>query len=58
MGQKGKVRVWRFVVRGSVEERMIRVQEKKKFIASSLGMMSEEEKKRARVEDIKVLLSK
>src|SRR5690606_19626390 len=58
MGQKEKVRVWRFVVRGSVEERMLRVQEKKKFLAGTLGMMSKEEMREQRVEDIKVLLGK
>ncbi|RPA82124.1 hypothetical protein BJ508DRAFT_238456 [Ascobolus immersus RN42] len=58
MGQKGKVRVWRFVVRGSVEERMLRVQEKKKFLAGTLGMMGKEEMRSERIEDIKVLLGK
>ena len=36
---------------------MLRIQERKKFIASSLGMMSDEEKKTQRIEDIKELLS-
>ncbi|KAF2453560.1 SNF2 family N-terminal domain-containing protein [Lineolata rhizophorae] len=57
MGQVGRVRVTRFVVRGSIEEKMLRIQERKKFIASSLGMMSDEEKKLQRIEDIKELLS-
>ncbi|SLM36731.1 dna repair protein rad-5 [Lasallia pustulata] len=57
MGQGEEVRVVRFVVAGSIEERMLRVQERKKFIASSLGMMSEEERKMQRIEDIKELLS-
>lgn len=34
-----------------------RIQDRKKFIASSLGMMSEDEKKLQRIEDIKELLS-
>ena len=57
MGQEGEVRVVRFVVSESIEGRMLKIQERKKFIASSLGMMSEEERKMQRIEDIKELLS-
>ncbi|MCJ1446170.1 MAG: DNA helicase rad5 [Stictis urceolatum] len=57
MGQEEEVKVIRFIVKGSIEGRMLRVQDRKKFIASSLGMMSEEEKKMQRIEDIKELLS-
>ncbi|KAG5665836.1 hypothetical protein KAF25_009961 [Fusarium avenaceum] len=57
MGQESEVQVKRFVVKESVEERMLRVQERKKFIATSLGMMNDEEKKMQRIEDIKELLS-
>lgn len=57
MGQEHEVQVVRFVVKESIEGRMLKVQERKKFIASSLGMMSEEEKRAQRVEDIKELLS-
>ncbi|KAL0931470.1 DNA repair protein rad5 [Colletotrichum truncatum] len=57
MGQDEEVKVYRFIVKESVEERMLRVQERKKFIATSLGMMSDEEKKLQRIEDIKELLS-
>lgn len=57
MGQTDKVKVVRFVVEGSIEEKMLRIQERKKFIASSLGMMSDEEKKTQRIEDIRELLS-
>ncbi|KAF2809134.1 DNA repair protein, RAD5 [Mytilinidion resinicola] len=57
MGQEGEVRVVRFVVEKSIEEKMLRIQERKKFIASSLGMMSDEEKRLQRIEDIKELLS-
>ncbi|KAL8724382.1 MAG: hypothetical protein Q9181_006853 [Wetmoreana brouardii] len=57
MGQEQEVKVTRFVVRGSIEGRMLKIQERKKFIASSLGMMSEEEKRMQRIEDIKELLS-
>jgi DNA repair protein RAD5 len=57
MGQESEVKVTRFVVQGSIEEKMLRIQERKKFIASSLGMMSDEEKRVQRIEDIKELLS-
>ncbi|KAF2851458.1 hypothetical protein T440DRAFT_498441 [Plenodomus tracheiphilus IPT5] len=57
MGQEREVKVVRFVVEGSIEEKMLRIQERKKFIASSLGMMSDEEKRVQRIEDIKELLS-
>ncbi|CAI4219011.1 unnamed protein product [Parascedosporium putredinis] len=57
MGQEGEVKVYRFIVQDSVEERMLKVQDRKKFIASSLGMMSDEEKRHQRIEDIKDLLS-
>ncbi len=104
MGQESEVRVWRFVVRESIEQRMLRIQDRKKFMyvfslprcltsgcvccrgggmegggekevvgravswgwrltlwvwrdsAGSLGMMSEEERKMQRIEDIKELL--
>ncbi|KAK2605897.1 DNA helicase rad5 [Conoideocrella luteorostrata] len=57
LGQEENVVVKRFVVKESVEERMLKVQDRKKFIATSLGMMSDEEKKLQRIEDIKELLS-
>ncbi|KAH6680771.1 putative DNA repair protein rad-5 [Halenospora varia] len=57
MGQTDEVKVYRFIVKESVEERMLKIQDRKKFIASSLGMMSDEEKKLQRIEDIKELLS-
>ncbi|KYK56610.1 SNF2 superfamily RAD5 protein [Drechmeria coniospora] len=57
LGQEGEVVVKRFIVKGSVEERMLKIQDRKKFIATSLGMMSDEEKKLQRIEDIKELLS-
>ncbi|KAK4443417.1 DNA repair protein rad5 [Podospora aff. communis PSN243] len=57
MGQEDEVKVYRFIVKNSVEERMLKVQDRKKFIATSLGMMSDEEKKKQRIEDIMELLS-
>ncbi|KAG6002800.1 DNA helicase rad5 [Claviceps maximensis] len=57
IGQEDKVVVKRFIIKDSVEERMLRIQDRKKFIATSLGMMNDEEKKIQRIEDIKELLS-
>ncbi len=57
MGQESEVKVVRFIIGGSIEGRMLKIQERKKFIASSLGMMSEEEKKMQRIEDIRELLT-
>ncbi|KAF2138855.1 uncharacterized protein K452DRAFT_352946 [Aplosporella prunicola CBS 121167] len=57
MGQVEDVLVTRFIVSGSIEEKMLKIQERKKFLASSLGMMSDEEKKVQRIEDIRELLS-
>ncbi|KAH9899100.1 DNA repair protein rad-5, partial [Xylariomycetidae sp. FL2044] len=56
MGQDDEVKVYRFITRDSVEERMLKVQDRKKFIATSLGMMTDEEKRLSRIEDIKELL--
>ncbi|CAZ85852.1 unnamed protein product [Tuber melanosporum] len=59
MGQTSEVMVYRFVVEGTVEERIVHtIQARKKFIASSLGMMNDEEKKKAKMEDIKILLGR
>ncbi|KAH9992021.1 DNA repair protein rad-5 [Xylariaceae sp. FL0662B] len=57
MGQEDEVKVYRFITKDSVEERMLKVQDRKKFIATSLGMMTDEEKRLQRIEDIKDLLS-
>ncbi|KAI0127347.1 SNF2 superfamily RAD5 protein [Xylariales sp. AK1849] len=57
MGQEDEVKVYRYITKDSVEERMLRVQDRKKFIATSLGMMTDEEKRLQRIEDIKELLS-
>jgi DNA repair protein RAD5 len=57
MGQDEEVKVYRFITKESVEERMLKVQDRKKFIATSLGMMTDEEKRLQRIEDIKELLS-
>jgi len=57
MGQEKAVKVVRFVCEESIEEKMLKIQERKNFIASSLGMQSESDRKLQRLEDIKELLS-
>jgi DNA repair protein RAD5 len=62
MGQTQKVEVVRFVVRESIEGRMLRVQERKMVIAGTLGVGhsggegGEEEKKKRRIEELQMLL--
>ncbi|KAL4973153.1 SNF2 family N-terminal domain-containing protein [Aspergillus desertorum] len=58
MGQLRDVNVVRFIVKDSIEGRMLRVQERKMGIAGSLGLMgegNEEEKRRDRIEELKLL---
>ncbi|EAQ88881.1 hypothetical protein CHGG_05500 [Chaetomium globosum CBS 148.51] len=57
MGQEDEVKVYRFIVKDSVEQRMLKVQDRKKFLATSLGMMSDEDKRMQRIEDMRELLS-
>ncbi|KAL4735333.1 DNA repair protein rad5 [Aspergillus similis] len=58
MGQLRDVNVVRFIVKDSIEERMLRVQERKMGIAGSLGLMgegNEEERRRERIEELRLL---
>ncbi|EER25103.1 SNF2 family N-terminal domain containing protein [Coccidioides posadasii C735 delta SOWgp] len=59
MGQLKDVKVTRFVVKNSIEERMLRVQERKMMIAGSLGLRvgdaSEEDRRKERIEELKLL---
>ncbi|KAE8377313.1 SNF2 family N-terminal domain-containing protein [Aspergillus bertholletiae] len=60
MGQLRDVTVTRFVVKDSIEERMLRVQERKMNIAGSLGLRiggdgNEDDKKKERIEELKLL---
>ncbi|KEF55845.1 uncharacterized protein A1O9_08596 [Exophiala aquamarina CBS 119918] len=63
MGQTQKVEVVRFITKESIEERMLRVQERKMAVAGSLGVgqsgsgESEEERKKRRIEELEMLLS-
>lgn len=60
MGQMRDVSVTRFVVKDSIEGRMLRVQERKMNIAGSLGLRvggdeSEDDKKKDRIAELKLL---
>ena len=60
MGQLRDVSVTRFVVKDSIEGRMLRVQERKMNIAGSLGLRvggdgNEDEKKKERIEELRLL---
>ena len=64
MGQTQKVEVIRFVVKESIEGRMLRVQERKMVVAGTLGVGQsgageggEEERKKRRIEELQMLLS-
>ncbi|OQD74787.1 hypothetical protein PENDEC_c009G00804 [Penicillium decumbens] len=60
MGQLRDVQVTRFVVKDSIEGRMLRIQERKMNIAGSLGLRvggdeSEEDKRKDRIAELKML---
>ena len=60
MGQTKDVTVTRFVVKDSIEVRMLRVQERKMKIAGTLGLRvggdgSEEERNKERIEELRLL---
>ena len=54
MGQTREVKVFRYIIQNSVEEKMLKIQDRKNFLASSLGM-SKEEKRRETLKDIEML---
>jgi DNA repair protein RAD5 len=60
MGQLREVSVTRFVVKDSIEVRMLRVQERKMNIAGSLGLRvggdgTEDDRKKSRIEELRLL---
>lgn len=60
MGQLHDVMVTRFVVKNSIEVRMLRVQERKMMIASSLGLRvggdaNDDDRRKERMEELKLL---
>lgn len=54
IGQTKPVHVYRFIVRKTVEERILDLQSRKKMLAASLGV-SAEEIKRVRIDELKSL---
>ena len=63
MGQTSKVEVVRFIVKESIEGRMLRVQERKMVVAGTLGVGqsggeggAEDDKKKRRMEELELLL--
>jgi SNF2 family DNA or RNA helicase len=57
IGQKRNVRVVRFVMKNSVEERMVKIQESKRGQAKgAFAKLSENEKRMSRLQDLRTLL--
>lgn len=57
IGQQQEVRVVRLIVRGSIEERILELQERKKKLASgAFGSKAPKEQKQMRVEDIRMVM--
>ena len=55
IGQTKEVNVMRFVCKGTVEERMLQVQEKKRVLIQKV-IYNQEEKKKQNLEDMKYIL--
>ncbi|XP_008798352.1 putative SWI/SNF-related matrix-associated actin-dependent regulator of chromatin subfamily A member 3-like 1 isoform X1 [Phoenix dactylifera] len=57
IGQQQDVRVVRLIVRGSIEERILELQERKKKLASgAFGSKAAKEQKQMRVEDVRIVM--
>ncbi|BFZ54136.1 DNA helicase rad5 [Savitreella phatthalungensis] len=54
MGQSRDVKVFRFLIKESVEEKMLKVQDRKNFLAGALGM-TKEERRHETLRDIETL---
>ena len=57
IGQTGPVSVVRFIIRDSVEERMLVIQQRKKMVAQGALGLTKEEQKLCRLEDLQTLFS-
>jgi len=55
LGQTKDVSVKRFIIKGTVEERIMKLQEKKKLLAKGTLAMTNKERKQFRLEDLKML---
>ncbi|XP_029106153.1 helicase-like transcription factor isoform X2 [Scleropages formosus] len=57
LGQKVDVVIIKFIVKDSVEENMVEIQQKKqKLVEKAFGMKNAEERKQSRIEDIRALM--
>ncbi|MBN3326808.1 HLTF factor, partial [Atractosteus spatula] len=57
LGQKRDVVITKFIVKSSVEENMIKIQKKKRdLVAKAFGLKNLNERKQARIEEIKTLM--
>lgn len=57
IGQREEVRVVRLIVRGSIEERILELQERKKKLAcGAFGSKVAKEQKQMRVEDVRIMM--
>ncbi|KAG7735816.1 hypothetical protein KL923_005332 [Ogataea haglerorum] len=56
VGQNKSVKVVRFIMEGSIEERMLKIQERKNQLGEALSM-NDEERRKKKVEEIKILFA-
>ncbi|AEY97904.1 FAFR220Wp [Eremothecium gossypii FDAG1] len=56
IGQSNTVKIYRFIVENSIEEKMLRIQEKKRSLGEFVDA-DEEERRRSRIEEIKMLFA-
>ncbi|EDO18863.1 hypothetical protein Kpol_1023p32 [Vanderwaltozyma polyspora DSM 70294] len=54
IGQSSNVKVVRFIVQGSIEEKMLKIQERKRTIGEAMDV-DEDDRRKRRIEDIKML---
>ncbi|AGO13360.1 AaceriAFR220Wp [[Ashbya] aceris (nom. inval.)] len=56
IGQSSTVKIYRFIVENSIEEKMLRIQEKKRSLGEFVDA-DEDERRRSRIEEIKMLFA-
>ncbi|CAI4639418.1 ASN_collapsed_G0035770.mRNA.1.CDS.1 [Saccharomyces cerevisiae] len=54
IGQTNSVKVMRFIIQDSIEEKMLRIQEKKRTIGEAMDT-DEDERRKRRIEEIQML---
>lgn len=54
IGQANSVKVYRFIIEGSIEEKMLRIQERKRTLGEAMDS-DEEERRKRRIEEIQML---